>query len=66
MNADFGTGYSRLLPLAGAAYLVYLATQPPPARWVGLGCLAVLAPLFAGWLLGNVAGVGPWAPDDTE
>ena len=57
---------ARLLPVVGTAYLVYLATQPPPARWVGLGCLAVLVPFLAGWLLGNVAGIGPWAPDGAE
>jgi hypothetical protein len=53
----------RLLPIAGTAYLVFLATQPPPARWVGIGCLVVLAPFLAGWVLGNVFGVGPWRDD---
>ena len=53
----------RSLPLVGTLYLVYLAVQPPPLRWVGLLCLAVVAPLLVGWLLGHVAGVGPWAPD---
>jgi hypothetical protein len=52
---------SRLVPVLGIIYLGYLASQPPPARWVGLGCLAVIAPLAAGWLLGRFAGVGPWA-----
>jgi len=52
---------SRLVPILGTAYLVYLASQPPPARWVGLGCLAILTPFAVGWLLGRVAGVGPWA-----
>lgn len=66
MASEFGTGLRRLLPLAGTLYLVYLASQPPPLRWVGLGCLAVLAPFLAGWLLGNVAGIGPWASDDAE
>ncbi len=51
----------RLLVPVGLLYLAYLASQPPPARWVGLACLAVLAPLLLGWLLGNLAGVGPWA-----
>jgi hypothetical protein len=52
---------SRLVPVLGTIYLVYLASQPPPARWVGLGCLAIVAPLAAGWLLGRFAGIGPWA-----
>ncbi len=52
---------SRLVPVLGTVYLVYLATQPPPARWVGLGCLAIIAPFAAGWLLGRFAGIGPWA-----
>ncbi|WP_262177810.1 hypothetical protein [Haloarcula laminariae] len=52
---------SRLVPVLGTVYLVYLASQPPPARWVGLACLAVVAPLAAGWLVGRFAGVGPWA-----
>ena len=52
---------SRLVPVLGSLYLVYLASQPPPARWVGLGCLAIIAPLAVGWLLGRFAGIGPWA-----
>jgi len=52
---------SRLVPVLGTIYLVYLASQPPPARWVGLGCLAVITPLAVGWLLGRLVGVGPWA-----
>ena len=52
---------SRIIPVFGTLYLVYLVTQPPPARWVGLACLAVLAPCVAGWLLGRYADVGPWA-----
>jgi len=52
---------SKVVPVLGTLYLVYLASQPPPARWVGLGCLAIIAPLAAGWLLGRVAGIGPWA-----
>ncbi|MCD2201738.1 hypothetical protein LPA44_17930 [Halobacterium sp. KA-4] len=54
---------ARLLPVAGTAYLVYLATQPPPVRWVGLGCLTVVTPFLVGWILGNVFGVGPWSGD---
>jgi hypothetical protein len=49
-----------LLPVGGTLYLVYLALQPPPARWVGLVCLAVVVPLLVGWVLGTVLGVGPW------
>jgi hypothetical protein len=55
---------SRVVPLLGTVYLLYLASQPPPARWVGLGCLAIIAPLAAGWALGRFAGVGPWADDE--
>jgi hypothetical protein len=55
---------ARSLPVVGVAYLAYLATQPPPARWVGLGCLAVVAPFAAGWVAGTVFGVGPWSDDD--
>ena len=51
----------RLWPLVGTLYLVYLALQPPPARYVGLLCLAVVAPVAAGWFAGNALGVGPWA-----
>jgi len=54
---------ARSLPLVGVAYLVFLATRPPPARWVGLGCLVVLAPFAVGWALGRFAGVGPWSDD---
>ena len=50
-----------LWPLVGTAYLVYLAFKPPPARWVGVLCLLVVSPLLAGWLVGNLVGVGPWA-----
>ena len=55
---------ARSLPLVGVAYLGYLATQPPPARWVGLGCLVVLAPFAVGWALGRFADVGPWSDGD--
>jgi hypothetical protein len=53
----------RALPLVGTLYLFYLALQPPPLRWIGLICLAVVTPLIIGWLLGNLAGIGPWASD---
>jgi hypothetical protein len=52
---------ARSLPLVGVAYLGYLATQPPPARWVGLACLAVVAPFAVGWALGRFGGIGPWS-----
>ncbi|MFB6068883.1 MAG: hypothetical protein ABEJ90_03045 [Halobacterium sp.] len=64
MSTESGTILSRSLPFVGVAYLGYLASQPPPARWVGLGCLAILLPVLAGWLLGNVADIGPWASED--
>jgi len=38
---------------------VHLALQPPPLRWIGLICLAVVTPVAIGWLLGNVVGIGP-------
>lgn len=63
MAAESRSVLARLLPVAGTAYLVFLATQPPPARWVGIGCLAVLTPFLAGWVLGNLFGVGPWSDD---
>ena len=52
---------SRSLPAVGTLYLIYLASQPPPARYVGIACLAVVTPFLAGWVAGNVFGVGPWA-----
>ena len=48
-------------PPVGSLYLLYLATRPPPVRYVGIAGLAVVAPLLVGWALGTVAGVGPWA-----
>ena len=57
---------SRSLPVVGTLYLVYLALQPPPVRYVGIACLAVVTPFLAGWVLGNVFGIGPWASDDAE
>ncbi len=57
---------AKLLVPGGTLYLVYLALQPPPARWVGVGCLVVVVPLIVGWLLGNVAGVGPWGEDQVD
>jgi hypothetical protein len=52
---------SRVVPVLGTLYLGYLTTQPPPARWVGLGCLSVLTPFVVGWALGRYRGIGPWA-----
>ncbi|MFB6188761.1 MAG: hypothetical protein ABEI57_02655 [Halapricum sp.] len=54
----------RALPALGTLYLVYLALQPPPVQWFGLLWLAIVTPLWIGWLLGHVAGIGPWAPDE--
>lgn len=55
---------ARALPVVGTAYLVYLALQPPPVRYVGVLCLLVVAPFAAGWALGRFADVGPWADTD--
>jgi hypothetical protein len=52
---------SRSLPIVGTLYLVYLTVQPPPVRYVGGACLAVVTPFLLGWVAGNVFGVGPWA-----
>ncbi len=51
-------------PIIGSAYLLYLALQPPPVRYVGIGGLVVVTPLLFGWALGRLFGIGPWA--DTE
>jgi hypothetical protein len=53
----------RSFPLVGTLYLVYLAIQPPPVRYVGIVCLAVVTPLLFGWAAGTLFGVGPWADD---
>lgn len=66
MSAGTRSPLARLLVPAGTLYLGYLATRPPPVRWVGLACLVVVVPLVAGWLLGTVAGVGPWADTGAE
>lgn len=62
MSAQPGSYLAKLLVPVGTLYLVYLAVQPPPARWVGLACLTVVVPLLVGWLFGQV-GVGPWADE---
>lgn len=51
-------------PLLGSVYLLYLALQPPPVRYVGIGGLVIVTPLLLGWALGRLFGVGPWG--DTE
>lgn len=48
-------------PVLGSIYLLYLALQAPPVRYVGIGGLVVVAPLLAGWFAGRVFGVGPWS-----
>jgi hypothetical protein len=48
-------------PFLGAVYLLYLALQSPPVRYVGLAGLAVVVPLLAGWTIGRLFGIGPWA-----
>ncbi|WP_336136844.1 hypothetical protein [Natronomonas amylolytica] len=53
----------RSLPLVGTLYLVYLALQPPPVRYVGIVCLAVVTPFLLGWAAGTLFGVGPWADE---
>ncbi|PSP81965.1 hypothetical protein BRC88_00390 [Halobacteriales archaeon QS_4_69_225] len=61
MSATARSTLGWLWPLVGTAYLVYLALQPPPVRYVGLLCLTVVGPLMVGWLAGGILGVGPWA-----
>ena len=51
-------------PILGSAYLAYLALQPPPVRYVGLGGLVIVTPLLIGWALGRLVGIGPWAQPD--
>ncbi|WP_254840218.1 hypothetical protein [Natronomonas marina] len=61
MSATARSRFGWLWPLVGTAYLVYLALQPPPARYVGVACLVVVTPLLIGWLAGALLDVGPWA-----
>lgn len=51
-------------PFLGWIYLVYLAVQPPPVRYVGIGGAVIVTPLLIGWVLGRLFGVGPWAIPD--
>lgn len=53
-------------PLLGSLYLLYLALQAPPIRYVGIGGLVVVTPLLFGWVAGVVLGVGPWADDEED
>jgi hypothetical protein len=48
-------------PFVGSAYLLYLALQQPPVRYVGVIGLVVVTPLLAGWTVGRLFGIGPWA-----
>lgn len=48
-------------PFVGSVYLLYLALQPPPTRYVGVIGLVIVTPLLAGWLVGRLFGIGPWA-----
>ncbi len=48
-------------PIIGSIYLLYLALQPPPVRYVGIGGLVIVTPLLFGWALGRLFGIGPWA-----
>lgn len=48
-------------PVLGSLYLLYLALQEPPVRYVGVVGLAVVTPLLVGWFVGTALGVGPWA-----
>lgn len=53
-------------PIVGTLYLAYLALQAPPIRYVGLVGLAVVTPLLAGWIVGTVFDVGPWADGNED
>lgn len=50
-------------PFVGSLYLLYLAVQAPPVRYVGLVGLACVVPLIIGWVAGRLFDVGPWAND---
>jgi hypothetical protein len=59
------SGLRAAWPLFGSAYLLYLALQEPPVRYVGIGGLAVVTPLLFGWMLGRLFGIGPWADGES-
>lgn len=48
-------------PVLGSLYLLYLALQAPPIRYVGVVGLMVVTPLLVGWVVGATLGMGPWA-----
>lgn len=50
-------------PFVGSLYLVYLAVQAPPLRYVGVVGLVFVVPLLVGWTVGHLFDVGPWADD---
>lgn len=53
-------------PFVGALYLLYLALQAPPVRYVGVGGLLVVTPLLFGWTVGRLFGIGPWADREAD
>lgn len=53
-------------PFIGSLYLLYLALQQPPVRYVGIGGLLIVTPLLLGWTIGRLFGIGPWAQNETE
>lgn len=66
MFARVRTALERSWPLVGSLYLVYLALQAPPIRYVGIGGLVIVTPLLVGWFVGVVLGVGPWSDDGPD
>lgn len=67
VNQSIRSLLSRYWPVLGSFYLVYLALQSPPSRYVGVGGLVLVTPLLVGWAVGHLFGVGPWAPgSDTD
>ena len=61
MVGDLRSVLSDAWPFLGSLYLLYLAFQAPPVRYVGIGGLAVVTPLLFGWTVGRLFGIGPWA-----
>lgn len=66
MRENLLAAVRELWPYVGTVYLAYLATRPPPGRYVGLLGLVVVLPLLAGKTVGTVYGVGPWADDEAD